>query len=67
MQHFLKAFIGAARAWIVAAELFEEFFIAVYDAKPALDVRFGRIAATTLTGALESSVDRSRCFAWKTS
>jgi hypothetical protein len=70
MQHFLKAAVRPARARVVAAELLDEFLVTVDDAEAALHVRLGREAATTLTGALEStagrSADRGRC-AWDTS
>jgi hypothetical protein len=67
MQHFLKALARAARARIVAPELFEEFFIPMNDSNATLHVRLGWIASTTLTGALESRVGQSLRFAWNTS
>jgi len=67
MQHFLKAFAGAARAWIIPTQLFEKLLVAMDDPNTALDVRFGWIASTAFTDALESRVDRSRCYAWDTS
>jgi hypothetical protein len=38
-QQFLKAASGAARAWVVAPELFDEFLVAVNDAVAALHMR----------------------------
>jgi hypothetical protein len=67
MQHFLKAFAGSTWAWIVAAEFFDEFFVAVHDPHAALDMRLGGVASSALTGALESRADRIRCDAWDTS
>jgi hypothetical protein len=59
-QHCLKAATGAARARIVAPKLLVQFFVAMYDALAALDVRFGREPLAPLTGALErSAADRS--------
>jgi hypothetical protein len=42
MRHFLKPASRAADTAIVAAELFDELFVAVHDAVAALDVRLGR-------------------------
>src|SRR5688500_14077819 len=53
MQHFLKPLVGAAGARVVAAELFEQFLVAVDDADAALDVRLGGVAAAALAGALK--------------
>jgi hypothetical protein len=58
MQHFLKAPVGPARARIVSAELFDQLLVAVNDPDAAFNVRFGREAATALTGALESRAGR---------
>jgi hypothetical protein len=54
MQHFLKPARGSARAQVVAAELFAQFFIAMDDAMTALHARFGRETAAALTASLES-------------
>jgi hypothetical protein len=39
-QQFLKVASGVARAEIVSAKLFAQFFVAVYDLMPTLDARF---------------------------
>jgi hypothetical protein len=67
MQHFLKAFARAAWARIVAAEFFDEFFIAMHDPHATLDAGLGGITSAAFTCALESRVDRNRCDAWDTS
>ena len=67
MQHFLKAFARSARAWVVAAELFQKLLVAVNDPQPTLHMGLGRIAPAALTGALESTADRSLPDAWDTS
>jgi len=54
----LKPPSGAARAQIIPAEFFNEFFLAVDDLQPALHFGFGWIALPALTAALESSVVR---------
>jgi hypothetical protein len=58
MQHFLKAFIRAAGARIISAELLEQFLVTVYDAVATLHVRLGREPSPTLTRPLESRVGR---------
>jgi hypothetical protein len=47
MQHFLKSPRGAARAKVFAAELFQKFYIPVYEADAAPDTgfRWERLAA----------------------
>lgn len=65
MQQFLKPPRGAAWAWVVAAEFFDQFFVAMNKAgelaASALDARFGREAFFALgsrfeiTGLLETS------------
>jgi hypothetical protein len=50
----LKPPSGAARAQIIPAEFFHEFFLAVDDLQPALHFGFGWIALPALTAALES-------------
>jgi hypothetical protein len=61
MQHFLKPASGAADARIVAAELFEQLFVAVHDPVAALDARLGRIAGAPFARARKSwAVRRSR-------
>jgi hypothetical protein len=57
-QQRLKAAAGATRAQVVAAEFFDEFFLAVDHARAALHFSFGWIALAALTAALESRVDR---------
>jgi len=70
MQQFLKTFVRPAWARVVAAELFDEFFVAVNNPHAAFDVRLGREASPALTGSLESKAgrdgDRVRS-AWDTS
>jgi hypothetical protein len=62
MQQFLKPAAGAADAAIVAAELLDELFVAVYDAVAALDVRFGGESVTAFAGPRKSWAGRrSRC------
>ena len=57
-QQRLKAAAGATGAQVVAAEFFDEFFLAVNHSRAALHFGFGRIALAALTAALESSVVR---------
>jgi hypothetical protein len=65
-QQRLKAAAGATGAQVVAAEFFDEFFLAVNYSRAALHFGFGWIALAALTAALESSVDRcSVRFAWQ--
>jgi hypothetical protein len=52
----------SARTWIVAAELFDEFLIAMHEAETASDLRLGREALSTLAGDLESAVGRCLLF-----
>jgi hypothetical protein len=70
MQQVLKAFVRPARAWVVAAELFDELFVSVDNAHAAFHVRLGREASSALTGSLESKAGRDgghvRCV-WDTS
>lgn len=54
MQHFLKRPPGAAWAWIVPPELFQQFLFAVNKTMPSLDLRFGREALSAFTYDLES-------------
>jgi hypothetical protein len=51
MQHFLKGHSAAARAWVVPAELLDQFLLAVDDPVSAFHGRFGR---ETLSGACSS-------------
>ena len=57
-QQRLKAAAGATRAQVVAAEFFDEFFLAVNHLRSALHFGFGRITLPAFTAALESSVLR---------
>jgi hypothetical protein len=57
-QQRLKPAAGSTDTGIVAAELFQQFFVAVDDAIAALHVRFGRETAPALTASLESSASR---------
>jgi hypothetical protein len=41
MQHFLKPFSRTAGAGIVASQLFEQFFVTMYDAQATFDLGFG--------------------------
>jgi hypothetical protein len=50
----LKPPAGAARAWVIASELFGKFLPAVHDALAALHARLGRIAFAALTRDLET-------------
>ncbi len=69
MQQFLKAASRAAWAWIVAAELLLELFVAVDDLSPPLDVRFGGEALAALARSLKSARARRSLLAcaWSTS
>jgi hypothetical protein len=69
MQQFLKPAARIARAWVVAAELLEELFVAVHYAVTAFNASFGREALPALTRRLESSTGRgtSSWFSWHTS
>jgi hypothetical protein len=67
MQQFLKAFCRAARARIVPAEFFVEFFVSMNDPDAALHMSLGREAAAPFTGALESRAGQSDRDAWDTS
>jgi hypothetical protein len=53
MQQCLKPAAGAARTWIVAAQLLDEDLAAADDTQTALDARFGVSAAPALGGALQ--------------
>jgi hypothetical protein len=57
MQQFLKPTAGSARAWIIATELFEQFFVSMNHSAPALDLGFGREALLTLACDLETRID----------
>ena len=57
-QQRLKAAAGATGAQVVAAEFFDEFFLAVNHSRSALHFGFGWIALAALTAALESRVVR---------
>src|SRR5688572_11374492 len=59
MQQRLKPAAGAARARIVASELFDELLVPAHDAHAALDARLGREALAALASDLESSRGRS--------
>jgi hypothetical protein len=48
MQHFLKAFAGAARAEIVAPEFLDQLLVAVDDAIAAAHARFRRITPASV-------------------
>jgi hypothetical protein len=52
----LKAAAGPAGAAVVAAELFDEFLVAVHDPVTGLDVGFGRESAAALATALERRI-----------
>ena len=49
---------GAARAWIVAAELLGQFLVPVHYAIAALDAGFGRESLLALTRGLETRIGR---------
>jgi hypothetical protein len=53
MQHRLKPASGAARAKIVAAQLLNQFFVTIYDAKSTLYAGFGWESFAALTASLE--------------
>jgi hypothetical protein len=61
MQHLLKAACGSAGARVVAAEFFEQLFVAVDDSLSALYMRFGRIAFAAFAAHFKSSDPRSSC------
>jgi hypothetical protein len=69
MQQFLKPAIGAARAWVVATQPFDELLVSVHNAITALDPRFGREALATLKRDLETETGRGAWFSasWHTS
>ena len=54
MQQALKPASGAARAKVVAAELFDELDVAMDDALPTLDLGFRRKGLPPLTRDAES-------------
>jgi hypothetical protein len=54
IQHFLKAFAGAAGALIVAPELFRKRFVAMDNTLTAFDAGFRREPFSALTHDLES-------------
>jgi len=56
MQHFLKSNAGAARAGIVTAEFFEQFFVPVYDAVTVFDACFRWESFLAFTAGLETNV-----------
>jgi hypothetical protein len=51
----LESFAAAAGAWIVPAQLFDEFLVAVNDLHASLDVRFGWEAPPTLAHRLDEN------------
>lgn len=55
MQQFLKTPPGSAGAGVVAAELFEQLFVAVNDPDAALDARFGWVAFAAFAAYFKSS------------
>src|SRR5262249_18348157 len=57
---FLEALAGAARAEVVAAELFGQLFVAVNDAHAALHFRLGREALAALAHRFEKNAWCSR-------
>ena len=69
MQQFLKPAAGVARAWIVAAELFEELLVTVHDAMTAFDPGFRGEAFPAFTRRLETGIGRGvwAWFSWHTS
>jgi hypothetical protein len=68
MQQRLKPPPGAARAWVIAAQLFQQFLGAAYHPISTLDACFGREAFATLASDLESSWLRGgSCYARDTS
>ena len=64
VQHaaMLELPIRAARARIVAPELFDQFLVAADDLHAALDLRFGWEPFTALAGALEKRGRRDSAF-----
>jgi hypothetical protein len=58
MQQFLKPTARVARAWIIPAELFEEFLVSVDHALAALYSGLGRESFPTFTRRLESKTVR---------
>lgn len=62
MQQFLKPAAGVAWARVIATQLLDEFLVPVYDAEPALDLRFGRESLAAFTGGLESRMSRCGWF-----
>jgi hypothetical protein len=69
MQHFLKALAGAARAQIVAPQLFSQVFIAMDDPVTFFDVGFRGESSAAFTGPLERRIGgRFRLrISWRTS
>ena len=67
MQQCLKQPRSAARAWVVAAELFGQFLAAAHDAITALAPRLGREALASLARDLESTRRLRRSVSWRTS
>jgi hypothetical protein len=69
MQQRLKPQAGAARAWIVAPELFDQLLAPVHDPIATLDLGFGREALPAFARDLKTSVGRggSCMYAWHTS
>jgi hypothetical protein len=61
MQHFLKAPPGFAGAGVIAAEFFEQLFVAVDDPQTALYARLGGIALAAFAARLKRSGPRSSC------
>src|SRR5687767_14412984 len=61
MQQRLKSLPRSARARIVAAELLDQFLVAMDEPQPALDPRLTREALTPLRGDLESRGGRRFC------
>src|SRR5687767_9904623 len=66
MQQCLKPAARAAGARVIATELLEKLFVPVYNAIPAFDSGFGRVALPTLARGLETRTGRGVwfCASW---
>jgi len=58
----LKALAGAARTQVVAAELLDQRFVAVYEPLAPLDPGLGRVTFAAFACDLKTARDRYVCF-----
>jgi hypothetical protein len=72
MQQCLKPFSGTAWTRIIPTQLFDQLFVAVYDAVATLDVRFGGETLAAFAHRFKRSARRRTrivcvVYVWRTS